>query len=129
MKNENEILSYYRVQLYDRLDNLLLDSGDIYTSSFTDPNVISYDINYDLTVQATYYFKLTYVTSGLYENSEEYSFTIIASDVPLPEVTIEATPNEENGYIKIDIQSLEEFHEFTGSLIIRRTSDKTNFTR
>lgn len=128
-ENENETLSYYRIQLYDRLDNLLLDSGDIYTSSYVDPNVISYDLNYDLTVQATYYFRLTYVTNNLYKNVSDYSFTIVASDVPLPEVTIETTPNADNGYVKLKITSLEEFHLFTGSLIIRRSSDKTNFNK
>lgn len=127
-ENENETLNYYRIQLYDRLDNLLLDSGNIYTNGYADPNSISYALNYSLEIESTYYFRLTYVTTNLYENAEEYSFTVIESGAELPEAEIAATPNPEDGYIKIDIQSPEEFTEFTGSLIIRRASDKNNFT-
>ena len=128
-ENENEILNYYKIQLYDRLDNLLLDSGNIYTSSFTDPNSISYELNYDFTVEESYYFKLTYVTSGLYTNSNDYIFSVVSSDVPLPQVEMKITSNEDNGYIKVAIESDDVFDVFTGSLIIRRTSDKSNFTR
>jgi hypothetical protein len=127
-ENENETLSYYNIKLYDRLDNLLLDSGNIYTNGYTDPNTIYYDLNYSLNVQESYYFTLTYVTSNLYENSQDFTFTVIGADVPAPQVTITATPNEENGYIKVDVESEEVFTEFTGSLIIRRTSNKSDFT-
>lgn len=127
-ENETEVLSYYNIQLYDRLDNLLLDSGDIYTNSFSDPNSINYDINYAFTPQETYYFRLKYVTSNLYENIEEYTFTVIAAETQVPEVDVTLTPNENNGYVKVSVESQKVFTEFTGSMIIRRSSDKTNFT-
>ena len=127
-ENENETLNYYRVQLYDRLNNLLLDSGDIYTNDYTDVNSISYTINYDLTIQATYYFKLTYVTSNLYQNTEEYSFTVISADVPVPDIDLTVEEDEDNGSLRVQVNSSEGAIDlFTGSLIVRRASSKNDF--
>ena len=45
-ENENETLKSYRIKLYDNENNLLTDSGDIFTSNYNNVNTISYTFKF-----------------------------------------------------------------------------------
>jgi hypothetical protein len=69
---------------------------------------------------------LTYTTNNLYTQTLKYHFMILQNGKDDLNATIQATPDEENGCIKINIVSNENT-SFIGNLTIRRASSKTNF--
>jgi hypothetical protein len=50
-----------------------------------------------------YTLSFTYTTNNLYTETKNYNFTVIEQGVDKLNATITATPDEENGRIKIDI--------------------------
>ena len=126
---EKEYLKSYNVKLYQNndFDNILFDSGQIYTNQYN-PNEINCELGYDLLDSINYTLSFTYTTNNLYTETKNYNFTVIQQGVDKLNATITATPDEENGRIKIDIIATN--HEkFIGNLTIRRTSSKSNFHR
>jgi len=69
---------------------------------------------------------LTYTTNNLYQETINYKFTIIQYGVDKLNADITATPDEENGRIKINIVS-KDVEKFIGNLTIRRTSSESGF--
>ena len=68
----------------------------------------------------------TYTTNNLYTETKNYNFAVIQQGIDKLDATITATPDIENGRIKIDIISNNE-EKFVGNLTIRRTSSQSNF--
>jgi hypothetical protein len=59
----------------------------------------------DLYDGVNYILSFTYTTNNLYTETNNFNFTIIQNGIDKLNATINATPDEENGRIKIDIVS------------------------
>ena len=125
---EKEYLKSYNIKIYSNtnLDTILFDSGQIYTNQYN-PNEINYELGYnDLYDGVNYILSFTYTTNNLYTETNNFNFTIIQNGIDKLNATITATPDEDNGRIKIDIVS-KNTQRFIGNFTIKRTSSKSNF--
>lgn len=125
---ETEYLKNYNIKIYqsDNLNSLVVESGEIYADPYH-PNEFNYSLNYELFDGVNYSLFLTYVTNNLYSQTKQYDFKIIQYNSNPLNANIYATPDEENGRIKINIVSLDGSSDFIGNITIRRTSSKSNF--
>ena len=124
---EREYLKSYNIKLYqtDSPNNILLDSGDIYTNQYN-PNQFDYELTYDLYDGVSYTLQFSYVTNNLYSETKKYHFNVIQYGIDKINADIFATPDEENGRMKIDIVA-KDTQRFLGNLTIRRASSESNF--
>lgn len=127
-ENETETLKSYRIKTYDENDNLLLDSGDIYSNDFTDINNFNYAIQYSFIVDHEYYFLISYTTQNLYTETHRYDFIIIPSQALNLNATIQTIEDVENGRIGVHIVRERSAGSYTGHVVIRRANNKNNFT-
>ena len=127
-ENETETLKSYRIKTYDENDNLLLDSGDIYSNNFTDINNFHYAIQYSFIVDHEYYFLISYTTQNLYTETHRYDFVIIPSPALNLNATIQTIEDVENGRIGVHIVRERSAGSYTGHVVIRRANNKNNFT-
>ena len=126
-ENETETLRSYRVKAYDSDNNLLLDSGDIYSNSFTDINNLNYTMKYWFKADNEYYFTVTFTTQNLYSETHTYNFAVLQAEVPDLNIQITAYQDEENGRIGMRITRSRAKGRYNGQIVIRRASNKDNF--
>ena len=129
-ENESDQLSNYQIKLYNNEDTsnpeLVLDSGIIYTNSSQNSNQLNYTLDYSLEPGTAYLLTISIETRNYYFQAFDYTLLIVqATDNPL-NANIIAENDTEMGSIKVSIAATE-FQNFTGSVIIRRTSSKSNF--
>lgn len=129
-ENESDQLSNYQIKLYNNEDTsnpeLVLDSGIIYTNSSQNSNQLNYTLDYLLEPGTAYLLTISIETRNYYFQTFDYTLLIVqATDNPL-NANIIAENDAEMGSIKVSIAATE-FQNFTGSIIIRRTSSKSNF--
>lgn len=129
-ENESDQLSNYQIKLYNNEDTsnpeLVLDSGIIYTNSSQNSNQLNYTLDYLLEPGTAYLLTISIETRNYYFQTFDYTLLIVqATDNPL-NANIIAENDAEMGSIKVSIAATE-FQNFTGSVIIRRTSSKSNF--
>jgi len=127
-ENETETLRSYRIKAYNSEDKLLLDSGDIFASKFTDINNFNYSIKYLFPAVNDYYFTLTFTTQNLYTETHRYDFTVIQAEVPDLNIQIQAYLDEDNGRIGLHVARSRGRGRYTGQVVIRRASNKDNFS-
>lgn len=125
---EKEVLKSYSITLYNELDleTPLTESGVIYTNQYN-PNEINYTFKYGLEDGISYVAVLEYTTNNLYTETKTYKFTIMQYGIDKLNADIEASTDQEEGRIKIDIIA-KDTEKFTGNLTIRRTSSESDFT-
>jgi hypothetical protein len=124
---EKEYLKSYEVKIYNNNSNVLLfSSGVIYTNEYN-PNEINYTLKYKLEDGINYKAVIFYTTNNEYTNSINYTFAIIQKGIDALNATIKSEADEENGRIKINIESTTSLI-FLGNITIRRSSSETNFT-
>jgi len=127
-EDETETLRSYNVVLYDNDDNKLIDSGEIYTSNFSNVNEINYPLNYSFEVDNTYYFKVTYTTQNLYTETVTFYVYVLQAETKDLKTVVRAWADEENGRIALKLDRSRAYGSFTGQIILRRTDSKSNFT-
>lgn len=123
-EEETEKLKSYQVKLYDENDNLLTDSGIQYTNT----NSFSYGLNYNFVAGAAYKFTIECTTMNLYSAIATYEFTTATEESEILDLTFMAEADEDNGRVILTIKKSNITDGFTGELVLRRTSNKTNFT-
>lgn len=124
---ESDSLSSYQIKLYDEDNNLLTDSGTIYTSAYNNPNEINYTLKYILENGSAYTVTIDIATNNYYYQTFTYNIIVIQThENPLNALVI-AENEKESGRIKLTIASTTT-DTFQGSVIIRRTSNRSNFT-
>jgi hypothetical protein len=75
---ETDTLSSYRIKLYNRYtDDLLSDSGILYTNSYSNINEINYTFKYSFQDGESYRLVIDIETKNYYQDSFSYNFTII----------------------------------------------------
>lgn len=119
---EQEFLKLYKIRLYQG-ERLIADSDNISTNRFN-PNEFNYSLNQWLPSGILYTLYFTYETNNGYKKTKTYFFSIIQPIEEALDATIKATPENENGRIKIKIQFKT---SITGGFTIRRTSSDSNF--
>lgn len=123
-EEETEKLKSYQIKLYDENNNLLTDSGIQYTNT----NSFSYGLNYNFVAGAKYKFTIECTTMNLYSAIATYEFTTSTEESEILDFTFIAEADEDNGRVILTIRKSNITDGFTGELVLRRTSNKTNFT-
>ena len=123
-KEETEKLKSYQIKLYDKNNNLLTDSGIQYTNT----NNFSYGLNYNFVAGTAYKFTIECTTMNLYSAIATYEFKTAIEESEILDFTFIADTDEDNGRIVLTIKKSNITDGFTGELVLRRTSNKTNFT-
>ena len=121
---ETEKLKSYQIKLYDKNNNLLTDSGIQYTNT----NNFSYGLNYNFVAGTAYKFTIECTTMNLYSAIATYEFKTAIEESEILDFTFIANADEDNGRIVLTIKKSNITDGFTGELVLRRTSNKTNFT-
>lgn len=121
---DNEILKSYYIHIYDANDELLQDSGDIYTNN----NEINYRCKYGFEAGELYKLGVQILTNNLYSWNQEKIFIFNINFVPYTEFygRIAAKAQDKAGRIKISIT-----HDAVSqpplNIVIRRSSNESNF--
>ena len=124
---ESEYLERYRVRLYlKESEELLEDSGDIYVDQFA-KNEINYRITYNIEENTKYRFVFTYTTNNLYTETLVYNFIVLQTMTDKLKASITAEAEEDLGRIKVHLISDNLSENFLGNITIRRTSSQSNF--
>lgn len=123
-EEETEKLKSYQIKLYDENNNLLTDSRIQYTNT----NSFSYGLNYNFVAGAKYKFTIECTTMNLYSAIATYEFTTSTEESEILDFTFIAEADEDNGRVILTIRKSNITNGFTGELVLRRTSNKTNFT-
>lgn len=124
---ESDSLSSYQIKLYDEDNNLLTDSGIIYTSAYNNPNEINYILKYILENGSAYTVTIDIATNNYYYQTFTYNIIVIQTHENPLNALVVAENEKESGRIKLTIASTTT-DTFQGSVIIRRTSNRSNFT-
>lgn len=124
--NTPEALRSYRVILQSHSGEVLSDSGELF-SNITN-NEFTYVLKYGLSANYDYKFIVEYTTTNLYKETNEYTFKVVADSSLNMDVLMSGEKDPENGRICINVKKAEINSGFSGTLLIRRTSSKSNFT-
>ena len=125
--HESDSLSSYQIKLYDEDNNLLTDSGTIYTSAYNNPNEINYTLKYILENGSAYTVTIDIATNNYYYQTFTYNIIVVQTHENPLNALVVAENEKESGRIKLTIASTTT-DTFQGSVIIRRTSNRSNFT-
>ena len=125
---ETEKMKSYQIKLFDKNGTLLTDSGIQYTNNYNNPNSFEYALKYNFVPGESYKFTVEYTTLNLYNETTTYNFKVGEDEFEALDVSFTASTDEENGRIVLSIKKSDITDGFTGTLIVRRTSSKTNFT-
>ena len=125
---ETEKMKSYQVKLFDKNGTLLTDSGIQYTNNYNNPNSFEYALKYNFVPGESYKFTVEYTTLNLYTETTTYNFKVGEDEFEALDMSFTASTDEENGRIVLSIKKSDITDGFTGTLIVRRTSSKTNFT-
>lgn len=127
-EEETEKLKSYQIKLYNANDEVLIDSGIQYTNTNNNPNSFSYTLPYNFMAGESYKFTIECVTMDLYSALATYEFSVSAEEQEILDMSFSAEKDEDNGRIILTIKKSGVTDGFTGDVILRRASSKTNFT-
>lgn len=127
--DEKETLKSYRIRLYDNSNNnLLTDSGIIYTSNYNNENSISYLFKYNFEVDKSYYYTLEYTTQNLFTDIETFNFNMIPGTSQSYNLLLTGYVDPEDGNIDLQVRRSTDQASLSGTIVIRRSSSKENFS-
>lgn len=128
-EEETDVLKHYQIKLYDTETNTLLsDSGIQYSNNYNDLNSFNYTLPYNFELNKEYYFTIEYLTMANYSKIDTFNFTVILGTEDILDIAITATPDSENGRIGVTLKRASTANPIFGTLVIRRSSSKNNFT-
>lgn len=125
-EKETETLKSFRIKAY-KDNQLVMDSGEQYTSGNRNPNEFQYISNYNFQDGETYSLSITFTTQYDYTETQNYYFTLMQSYYSnMPKIIDWNIQSEEDlGRMKVEMNSKE---SFIGNFVIRRTSNKSNYS-
>jgi hypothetical protein len=146
----SETLYSYNLALYDMADDEVLEeSGELYTNQYYTPNQMSYTLDTEFLEGQSYKLVLTYTTINKYTYS--YKFNLVVSQDAIDSTSITAVTvdnidkvqdasfrevfnsltsldqEEEEGRIGIKFY-LQNSNNYNGNICLRRASSKDNYT-
>ena len=125
---ETDTLKSYQIKLYDINNQLLSDSGIIYSNAYSNINEFNYTFEYAFNEGESYYFTFEYETANMYTESNAYEFMVVQENVDKLEAILTAALDNVNGCIILNVKSKDDDNSFVGNITIRRTSSESNFT-
>lgn len=125
---ETDTLKSYQIKLYDINNQLLSDSGIIYSNAYSNINEFNYTFEYAFNEGENYYFTFEYETANMYTESNTYEFMIIQESADILNASLTAILDNINGCIILNVKSKDDDNSFVGNITIRRTSSESNFT-
>lgn len=125
---ETDTLKSYQIKLYDINNQLLSDSGVIYSNAYSNINEFNYTFEYAFNEGESYYFTFEYETANMYTESNTYEFMVVQEGADILNANLTATLDNINGCIVLNIKSKDDDDSFVGNITIRRTSSESNFT-
>lgn len=125
---ETDTLKSYRIKVYNTNNQLLSDSGLIYSNAYSNINEFNYTFEYQFNDGENYYFTFEYETANMYTESNTYEFMVLQEGAEKLEATMTAILDNVNGRIGIHIENKIGQENFVGNITIRRTSSESNFT-
>ena len=126
-EDETETMKSYKVCLFDSEGKTkYLDSGNIFTSNFSNPNEINYPIDFSFEV-GSYYVTLEYTTQNLYSDKIGYHLDVVQGSTDDLHLDVQGWADEENGRVILKANRTRGFGSYTGQILIRRTDSKSNF--
>lgn len=125
---ETDTLKSYQIKVYNADDQLLSDSGLLYSNSYSNINEFNYTFEYQFNEGENYYFTFEYETANMYTESNTYNFIVLQEGAEKLEATMTAILDDVNGCIGLHIENNVGQENFIGNITIRRTSSESNFT-
>ena len=125
---ETDTLKSYQIKLYDINNQLLSDSGVIYSNAYSNINEFNYTFEYAFNEGESYYFIFEYETANMYTESNTYEFIVVQESADILNANLTATLDNINGCIILNVKSKDDDDFFVGNITIRRTSSESNFT-
>ena len=125
---ETDTLKSYQIKVYNANDQLLSDSGLLYSNSYSNINEFNYTFEYQFNEGENYYFTFEYETANMYAESNIYNFIVLQEGAEKLEATMTAILDDVNGCIGLHIENNVGQENFIGNITIRRTSSESNFT-
>ena len=125
---ETDTLKSYQIKLYDINNQLLSDSGIIYSNAYSNINEFNYTFEYAFNEGENYYFTFKYETANMYTESNTYEFMVVQESVDILNASLTAILDNVNGCIILNVKSKDDDDSFVGNITIRRTSSESNFT-
>lgn len=149
----SELIHSYQFILYDENDNIIENSGDIYTNQYQDNDSFNYTMKTKLVDGNTYKLAFKFITvnkyeGGFYEWNEDDDvddrYVFVCSEIILdrPPCKLISVENDSDGILTEDITSLhfeeeegrvaikfysQDENPYSGNLCIRRSDSRTNF--
>ena len=132
--SKEEILSQWRVQLLNADQSQVLSDSE-WTTFDSYNNIILEDngsiqfeviLPYQMSNENNYNLAISILTKNNYQETKIVPFNVTINSDDRLAATIEAEVIEEEGYAEIKIKGLE--NTFTGNLVLRRSSSRSNFT-
>lgn len=122
-----EYLNSYSIKIQDGDDVVMVESETLYTDKQSNnPNEFWYKLKRILEA-GEYTLTVTYQTNSLYKTSEAGTLVITEDSGEDQDFVFSVKENQEEGQMTIRISRVSQT-AFTGELIIKRSSDDTNFT-
>lgn len=125
---ETDTLKSCQIKLYDINNQLLSDSGIIYSNAYSNINEFNYTFEYAFNEGESYYFTFEYETANMYTESNTYEFMVVQEDADILNANLTATLDNINGCIILNVKSKDDDDSFVGNITIRRASSESNFT-
>lgn len=125
---ETDTLKSYQIKLYDINNQLLSDSGIIYSNAYSNINEFNYTFEYAFNEGESYYFTFEYETANMYTESNTYEFMVVQEGADILNANLTATLDYINGCIILNVKSKDDDDSFVGNITIRRASSESNFT-
>lgn len=125
---ETDTLKSYQIKLYDINNQLLSDSGIIYSNAYSNINEFNYTFEYAFNEGESYYFTFEYETANMYTESNTYEFMVVQEGADILNANLIATLDNINGCIILNVKSKDDDDSFVGNITIRRASSESNFT-
>ena len=113
----------YRILIYNKTDDLLEDSGDLY---FINANQIHYNCEYNFQSEEQYKLKVQILTKNLYFMETNVDFEVNYIPYTTFEAIISAEIDNFNACAIVTLKN-EVITELGTNIVIRRTSSKNNF--
>lgn len=125
---ETDTLKSYQIKLYDINNQLLSDSGVIYSNAYSNINEFNYTFEYAFNEGESYYFTFEYETANMYTESNTYEFMVVQESADILNANLTAILDNINGCIALNVKSKDDDDSFVGNITIRRASSESNFT-
>ena len=141
-EDPSEVLYKYSLKIFDIDENLLEDSGELYSNQYQNNNEFNYLVKYEFQDNHEYKLIFNYVTNNGYNFTLINRFNISLIQIEKLSCKILTIENDDEGLIEeyTSLQSEEEEGRvclklyasnedlYTGNICIRRASSKTKYT-